>query len=406
MKEYKRGLTPVEKAVLCITDSLPMPDATENVSLLDGLKRVLAKPVRARVSQPPFTRSPLDGYALRASDIDGASRDNPVTLPVSQYLPAGSSQPAPLQAGTAARIMTGAPIPDGADCVIRQEDTDQGEEKAQFYQSLREGCNICYEGEDITAGNQIMQEGVRLTFAHVGILAGQGIEAVEVFNNPRIAVMSTGDELISSDQQLTYGKIYDSNSIMLAARMTEMGIKPDMYQACPDHPDILTDKLDELLKSYTFIITTGGVSVGKKDFMPEVIERLHMKMLFHGIDAKPGSPVMAAVRDGSVLLALSGNPFASLATFELLARAGLAKISGETHWSTVKVQAKLKGDFPKKSGIRRFLRGRIEGGFVSIPEKGHSSGGIGNLAGCNCLIDVPGGSGFLMEGDVVTVWLI
>lgn len=129
-------------------------------------------------------------------------------------------------------------------------------------------------------------------------------------------------------------------------------------------------------------------------------------MLFHGIAAKPGSPVLAAERDGSVLLALSGNPFASVATFELLAVPALAKIAGESRWKALRVTARLDGDFPKGSEMRRFVRAKIEGGSVTVPEKGHSSGGIGSLAGCNCLIDIPGGSGPLAAGDEVTVWML
>lgn len=405
MKQYNRGQTPVEEAILRIVQSLPGPDGRKSVPLLEGLGRVLAQPVMARVPQPPFTRSPLDGYALRAADIEGASYGSPVRLPVSQYLPAGCSLSSPLPRGMAARIMTGAPIPEGADCVIRQEDTDQGEEEAEFYAYVEAGKNICHAGEDIAAGDQLLKSGTRLTFAHIGVLAGQGMNQVEVYDNPRVAVMSTGDELVAPGAALTPGKIYDSNSMMLAARLMELGIKPDLYTAGPDEPGTLSALLDGLLDRYSLVITTGGVSVGKRDFMPAVADMAHTELLFHGIDAKPGSPVLAAVRGQCVLLALSGNPFASVATFELLALPALSRLSGETQWKAVRTQANLKGNFNKSSKIRRFIRARIEGGNVSIPEKGHSSGGIGNLADCNCMIDVPGGSGSLSEGDTVTVWL-
>lgn len=405
MKQYTRGETPVEEAIASIIQSLPGPAGTITVPLLEGLNRVLASPALAQVPQPPFTRSPLDGYALRAADIAGATRENPVRLPVSQYLPAGSSLTAPLPQGMAARIMTGAPIPVGADCVIRQEDTDQGEREAEFYAYVESGRNICYAGEDIAAGDRLILPGTRLTFAHIGVLAGQGIEEIEVYDNPRVAVMSTGDELVAPGTPLTPGKIYDSNSKMLAARLMELGIRPDLYTAGPDEPEVLAARMDELLNRYSLVITTGGVSVGKRDFMPAVADMIHTELLFHGIDAKPGSPVLAAVRDKSVLLALSGNPFASVATFELLVLPALSRLSGETQWKAVRVEAKLKGNFKKSSNTRRFIRARIEGGYVSIPDKGHSSGGIGNLAGCNCMIDVPGGSGPVLDGDTVTVWL-
>lgn len=401
----KRGETGVEKAVSMIMEALSDPNGTERVTLMEAPGRVLAEDVLAMVSQPPFTRSPLDGYALRAADIAGASRNNPVYLPVSQYLPAGSARPAPLPMGMAARIMTGAPVPEGADCVIRQEDTDEGEENAGFFACVPQGRNICYEGEDIKRGEILIASGVRLTFAHIGLLAGQGVKHVEVYQNPRVAVMSTGDELTPAGMPLVPGKIYDSNSMMLWARLLELGIRAEVYPAGPDDPRALAAVADKLLKEYTLVITTGGVSVGKKDYMPEVARIVDTRLLFHGIDAKPGSPVLAAERGGSVLLALSGNPFASMATFELLALPAVAKISGETQWKAVRVKAKLKGNFKKSSTTRRFIRAKIEGGDVFIPEKGHSSGGIGTLAGCNCIIDVPAGSGPLSEGDQVTVLL-
>lgn len=405
MTQKINGKVPVEEAISRILQSLPSPRETETVPVLQGLGRVLAVPVRARVAQPPFTRSPLDGYALRASDIEGASRENPARLLVSRYLPAGSSPVCALQAGTAARIMTGAPVPEGADCVIRQEDTDQGDREVCIFASVGPGRNICYEGEDIAPGDCVVESGTRLASAHMGILAGQGLNQVEVYKNPRVAVMSTGDELAAPGTELTPGKIYDSNSMMLAARLMELGIRADVYPAGTDEPQALAHMVDGLLARYSLLITTGGVSVGKKDFMPAVAEVLHTRLLFHGIDAKPGSPVLGAKRDKSVLLALSGNPFASMATFELLALPALSKLSGETQWKAQKVQARLIGDFKKHSGTRRFIRARILGGYVSIPEKGHSSGGIGNLSGCNCMIDVPGGSGPLSEGDEVAVWL-
>ncbi len=275
-----------------------------------------------------------------------------------------------------------------------------------FYCAVRAGLNLSCQGEDIQAGEVLVAAGTRLTFAHLGVMAGQGIGSVPVFPKVRAAVMATGDELVACGQPLGPGRIYDSNGIMLAARLAELGVEPVRCPAGPDDPEELTMIVDRLLRQYPLVITTGGVSVGQKDYMPEVARRAGTRILFHGIAAKPGSPVLAAERDGSVLLALSGNPFASVATFELLAVPALAKMAGETQWEALHVTARLDGDFPKGSGMRRLVRARIEGGIVTVPEKGHSSGGIGTLAGCNCLIDIPGGSGPLAAGDEVMVWML
>lgn len=406
MTQDNKERIPVEEAIARIMEAAGRPKETEEVPLLHALGRILAEDVTAVIPQPPFTRSPLDGYALHAADIEGAAPDSPVSLPVVQYIPAGGIAKAKLPAGSAARIMTGAPVPEGADCIIRQEETDEGEKQALFYRSIKAGQNICLQGEDIAAGEVLVPAGTRLSFAHLGLMAGQGIGSIAAFLKVRVAVMATGDELVACGQPLLPGQIYDSNCLMLSARLSEMGAEPVMCPAGPDEPKRLAAMTDQLLKQYPLVITTGGVSVGQKDYMPEVAERLGMRLLFHGIAAKPGSPVLAAERNGHVLLALSGNPFASVATFELLAVPVLAKLAGESQWEALRVTARLKGDFQKGSQMRRYVRARIEGGEVTVPEKGHSSGGIGTLAGCNCLIDIPGGSGPLKAGDEVTVWML
>lgn len=406
MVQEKKERIPVETAIGRIMEVAGKPEETETLGLFQALGRVLAEDITAVIPQPPFTRSPLDGYALRAEDIEGAGPQNPVLLPVADYIPAGGIAAQPLPKGSAARIMTGAPVPEGADCIIRQEDTDQGAEQAAFYKSVKPGQNICCQGEDIAVGEVLVSAGTRLTFAHLGVLAGQGLECVSVYPRAKVAVMATGDELVPCGRPLLPGQIYDSNCMMLAARLVEMGAEPVMCPSGADDPEKLAVLTDQLLRQYPLVITTGGVSVGQKDYMPEVAARVGTRMLFHGIAAKPGSPVLAAERDGSVLLALSGNPFASVATFELLAVPALAKIAGESRWKALRVTARLDGDFPKGSEMRRFVRAKIEGGSVTVPEKGHSSGGIGSLAGCNCLIDIPGGSGPLAAGDEVTVWML
>lgn len=406
MVQDKKERIPVEEAIARIMAVAGSPRQTEQVGLFQALGRILAEDITAVIPQPPFTRSPLDGYALRAADIQGAAPEHPVILPVAQYIPAGQIAESPLPAGSVARIMTGAPVPEGADCIIRQEDTDQGEKQAAFYHAVKAGRNICRQGEDIAAGEVLAAAGTRLSFAHLGLLAGQGIVAVTVYPKVRVAVMATGDELVACGQPLKPGQIYDSNGMMLSARLAEMGVEPVMCPSGPDDPDKLSDMADKLLQQYPLVITTGGVSVGQKDYMPEVVRRIGSRVLFHGITAKPGSPVLAAERDKSVLLALSGNPFASVATFELIAVPVLAKLSGESRWKALRVTARLNGDFPKGSKMRRFVRARIEGGDVIVPEKGHSSGGVGTLAGCNCLIDIPEGSGPLAAGDDVTVWML
>ena len=461
MPQKKRGKTPVEEAVARILNALDVPEKTEEIPLLQALGRVAAGDVCARVAQPPFDRSALDGYALRAADLAAAGPETPVTLPVSRYLCAGSDPGGPLAPGTAARIMTGAPVPAGADCVLRQEDTESDGQTVTFHAPVEARANVCFAGEDIAPGKCLVPAGTRLDEVSLGLLAGQGVQTVTVYAKPRAALMPTGDELCSPETPLRPGKIYDSNGPMpaarmlrlgaeptplaarpagppppagtparppgaalarpdtrlrpgqlydptgpmLAARMLRLGAEPALRAAGPDDPAALAGKLARLLAEYPLVITTGGVSVGDRDYLPQAAEEAGAKLLFYGIDAKPGTPALAAGKDGHVLICLSGNPFASFATFELLARPALAKLQGADP-APVRVRAALANGFGKPSPLRRFVRATLMGGVVTLPKGGHFSGGIGALAGCNCLVDVPAGSRALNAGDEVEVILL
>ena len=239
MPQKKRGQTPVEEAVARILNALDVPEKTEEIPLLQALGRVAAGDVCARVAQPPFDRSALDGYALRAADIAAAGPESRVSLPVSRYLCAGSDPGGPLAPGTAARIMTGAPVPAGADCVLRQEDTESNGQTVTFHAPVEARANVCFAGEDIAPGKCLVPAGTRLDEVSLGLLAGQGVQTVTVYAQPRAALMPTGDELCSPETPLRPGKIYDSNGPMLAARMLRLGAEPTLLAAGPDDPAAL-----------------------------------------------------------------------------------------------------------------------------------------------------------------------
>ena len=260
MPQKKRGQTPVEEAVARILNALDVPEKTEEIPLLQALGRVAAGDVCARVAQPPFDRSALDGYALRAADIAAAGPETPVTLPVSRYLCAGSDPGGPLAPGTAARIMTGAPVPAGADCVLRQEDTESNGQTVTFHAPVEARANVCFAGEDIAPGKCLVPAGTRLDEVSLGLLAGQGVQTVTVYAKPRAALMPTGDELCSPETPLRPGKIYDSNGPMLAARMLRLGAEPTLLAAGPDDPAALAAQAEALLnKSEGFALLDGSV---------------------------------------------------------------------------------------------------------------------------------------------------
>lgn len=372
----------------------------------EALGRVCTQDVYAAMNQPPFPRSPLDGYAVRSTDTQGASGETPVKLKVIEHICAGTYPRKKVSVGEAIRIMTGAPIPEGADGIIMQEMTDEGDEIVEVYKSVGEYGNYCFQGEDVEKGALLFEKGTLLRHMHIGIMASQGMEKVEVYSIPRIGIMATGDELISVGESLRPGKIYDSNGPLLRARVAELGCNAFQIKALGDNTEALAEGIKAALCHYDALITSGGVSVGVRDCIPDVAKLLGAEVLFHGIDAKPGSPMMVMILEGKVIFCLSGNPFAAAATFEVLVRPVLERMRGRENWKPQRVLGKLDTEFTKPSKVRRFIRGRIEDGSVWLPEGRHSSGMLASMAGCNCLVDIPGGSGELDAGAGVEVILL
>lgn len=399
----------LEDAVLRLLAAAPCPLQAETVSLEDALGRVLAEDVYASFDQPPFDRSPLDGYAVRAADTVSAGRESPAVLRVAGETLAGMPPAPALRPGEAVRIMTGAPIPPGADCAVRQEDTDYGEGRVQVYVSHRPFQNYCRRGEDLREGTLALRREYRLDAAAIGILAMLGRAEVRVLARPKVALLTAGDELTEPGRPLPDGKIYNSNQYLLSARLLELGALPQIQPCRGDDVKCLGDTVDSALREVPFLITTGGVSVGKRDLMPEVCRSLNGELLFHGVPVKPGAPAMAFRHRGGLALCLSGNPFAAAATFELLARPVLQKMQGLSDRPLPRTTAVLQEPFPKASPGRRLLRARFRDGRVCLPRGGadvHASGVLSSLLDCNCLIDIPAGSAPLTAGQTVSAVLL
>ena len=382
------------------------PVRRETLPLTRALGRVAARDLFAVMDQPPFDRSPLDGYALRHGDLEGACAEAPAVLPVCRRIFAGDPPGDPIPRGCAARIMTGAPIPPGADCVVRQEDTDLGEKTVRIFVSLSAHDNICDRGEDLRSGAPLFPAGTVLTPAHLGVLAGQGMETVEVFARPRIGVLSAGDELVSPGTSLTPGKIYTSNQFYLSARLEQLGMEPVISEVHGDDPQALSAAVTALLAECSAVVTTGGVSVGQKDYMPAVCQRLSAALLFHGVAVKPGSPMLAMTVQGKPVVCLSGNPFAAAATLEAVARPMLLRLAGRRDCTLPRTSGVLTAPFRKASPGRRLVRAILTDGKVTLPAGGQVSGVLSSWMGCNCLIDIPAGSPALPAGTEVEVILL
>ncbi len=382
----------------------------EKINLVESHERVLAEDICSKIDQPPFNRSPLDGYAFKAEDSNFADKDNPIRLKVLHELYAGSYTDKEVLKGTAIRIMTGAPIPKGANCVIRQEETTAQGEFIEIFNKLSPWENICFQGEDIKKGKLVLKKGTVLKYAEIGVLASIGVKDVSVYRKPRIGVLSTGDELISLGENLAPGKIYNSNLYCLCARLKELYCEPIVIGIAGDNTCTMHEKIKQALDKSDILITTGGVSVGKKDLVKDVMRDLGADLLFWKVAIKPGSPVFCSYLDSKLVISLSGNPAAAITTFELLVRPMLVEIMGRKELKFKKTNAVLQEDFNKKSGTRRFVRAEIfyneNSPIVNLTKTSQGNGILSSTLNSNCLIDIPANSPCLSKGQIVNVILI
>ena len=378
---------------------------TERKTLEDCLGLVLSEDVYALLDMPPFSRSAQDGYALCSKDSIGATGENPVKLKVTGKIYAGDHLDVQVRPGEAVRIMTGAMIPDGADCVLRQEDTDEGEDVVQIYKEVEPGCSICFKGEEYKKGHILLHAGTKIDAAALAVASGNGIMELPVYRRVKAAVVSSGSEVVEPGTPLTPGKIYNTNTIYMKARLSQLGARVMMTRTVGDDLEVMAEALKEAADQAELVVTTGGVSVGQKDLTEEALLSIGAKILFHGIAIKPGMPTLAAEKDGVLFIGLSGNPFSAAIPFEMLTRMVLSEKMSDPSLKLHRETLTAVTGFSKDSRKRRFLRGKAEGKEVWLPDQ-QANGQMRSMVGCNCLIEIPAGSGPVKAGDKVEVlWL-
>ena len=378
---------------------------TERKPLEDCLGLVLSEDVYALLDMPPFSRSAQDGYALCSKDSIGATGENPVKLKVTGKIYAGDHLDVQVKPGEAVRIMTGAMIPVGADCVLRQEDTDEGEDVVQIYKAVESGCSICFKGEEYKKGHTLLHAGTKIDAAALAVASGNGIMELPVYERIKAAVVSSGSEVVEPGTPLTPGKIYNTNTIYMKARLSQLGARVMMTRTVGDDLGVMAEALKQAADQAELVVTTGGVSVGQKDLTEEALLSIGAKILFHGIAIKPGMPTLAAEKDGVLFIGLSGNPFSAAIPFEMLARMVLSEKMSDPSLKLRRETLTAVTGFSKDSRKRRFLRGKAEGKEVWLPDQ-QANGQMRSMVGCNCLIEIPAGSGPVKAGDKVEVlWL-
>ena len=332
------------------------PIGVERVDIVSALGRVLAEDVHATRNQPPWDNSAMDGYAVRAEDTVPSSPNVPAELEIVEHLPAGYRAKRSVGSGQAIHIMTGAPVPDGADTIVRAERTLRVDENhVRILQPMEAGTDLRRAGEDIRDGDLILQAGMLLRPAEVGLLASTNRSHVSVYRRPRVAILSTGDEIVDVDEPLEDGKIVDSNGYALTALVVDAGAVPLRLGICPDTQDALERALRDGLVADA-IITSGGVSVGEYDFVKAALEAVGTSMAFWKVSMTPGRPLAFGAIDDTIAFGLPGNPVASMVTFELFMRPALLKMQGYTHLYRPTIKAVLLEDLTKSLGRKQFIR--------------------------------------------------
>ncbi|MGM8250256.1 molybdopterin molybdotransferase MoeA [Clostridium perfringens] len=381
---------------------------SEVVSIKDSLKRVLYGDVKSKINNPPFNKSVFDGYAFKSEDSKGTSKENPIELKIVDEIFAGDFSEIEIKSGEAIRIMTGAPIPVGADCVLKQEETERHGDLVKIFKEMKANENISFMGEDIKIGETLIKKGKRLDYADLGIMASSGISEVLVYKKPKVSIISTGDEVCDINSTLKPGKIYDSNLYSLSARIEELGYNVLSMEHVGDNIIKIGKAIEKAFEKSDIVFTTGGASVGEKDLMQKVSESIGFERLFWKIKIKPGSAVVCSKKEEKILISLSGNPNAALTTFELLGKPVLKKLEGKEENINIKREkGVLMDSFSKKSPQRRFLRGNViydeKGAKVYITQIKSGNGILSSLLNANCLIEIEKGNEGLNRGEVVNI---
>lgn len=379
--------------------------AIEEVLLDDTLGRVLRETVVAPSDAPAADNSAMDGYAVRAEDIASV----PVTLPVRGDIPAGHPSSAPLEPGTAMRIMTGAFVPEGADAVVQVELTDAGLDRVTITRALPPGANIRRRGEDAHAGDVLLREGIRIGPADVALLAGAGRTRLRVGRRPAVAILSTGDELIDAGETPQPGKIVNTNVHLLAALVREAGAIANPLGIVRDTREATIAAFEQASQS-DFVISSGGVSVGAYDFVKEALEALGAETKFWKVSMKPGKPVVLSRLRDHVVFGLPGNPVSCFVAFHMFVAPALRKAMGQQYGLfPPRVRARLAGSVRGAAERRVYARVHVaaeDGELVATPLRSQSSGALMSMQNANGLAEIAEGIERVETGAEVPVVLI
>ena len=410
MTHVFRKLLTLDEAREAISDLELAELGMEQVPLLEAHNRVLAENVTSKLDIPPFNRSTVDGFAVKAADTVGADEKQPVRLNMCGTVNIGELPKVTVAKRGAAEIVTGAPIPDGADSVVMVEDTEKSGEEILVSTVVTSGENVMKKGTDIKLGQIVLKAGQILGSREIGVLAAVGSANVKVHAVPLVAVFSTGGEITEPGKTLPPGKIFDINAYTLYCAVAESGGNPVYFGVVPDDKEKLRESLTRALKAADVVLTSGGVSVGPKDLMPMTVASLgEPGLIFSGVAVKPGKPTTVGLVKGKALFALPGHPASALLMFQLLARQVIWRLSGRPTSKAETVRARAGTRFFSAKGRRTFvmvkLRKTDETNAIADAVETGASGAITTLAKADGYVEIPENQQFVDKNDEVEVIL-
>ena len=382
--------------------------SSEKIDILSSLSRTLAEDVYADFDIPGFDRAAMDGYAVLSKDTNSASKKKPVILEVIANVPAGYSTEKVVKNGRAVRIMTGAPMPKGADAVVMVEDTEKEEEKVKIFRKVACQKNVSFAGEDVKRGELILSQGSLIRPAEVAMLASLGKENVLVKIKPRVAIISTGDELVEVGRTLQKGEIYDSNSYALFSQVLSSGGEPHRLGIARDKRENLLARIKEGL-SYQLLLLSGGVSVGDYDLVTDALRKAGVKMLFWKVAVKPGKPTFFGVRKGTLVFGLPGYPVSSMVNFENLVRPAVFSMLGRDDWQRIRVKAILEKAVSSRGRRKKIIRAKLvkEGDkYLAVPATSQQSSVLKSMVWADSFLILPKDVERIEKGEEVFLELL
>lgn len=375
----------------------------EEIPVADSYGRVLFEDVKSQMDFPPFDKALKDGFAVRAEDTFGANDENPNSLEVIDFLEAGATTEKAVESGKAIEISTGAAMPEGADAVVMVEYCEKGEDSVDILKSATPTLDVAKKGSDIEAGELLMEKGTVLTPGRIGVLLSQGFKTVKVFKKPSVGVISTGNELIDQDDELTYGKIFDVNGNMIKNDAVSCGTDAKFLGIVKDNYDQLKAKIQESLEDVDILICSGGTSAGLGDVIKHVLDELG-QVYIHGISVQPGKPTIVGVVDGKVIIGLPGNPVSALMIFNVFVAPAITMLSGMDYsFAEHSVRGILQKRIHSPVGRMQYQLVRVDGDKVQPIFK--DSGAIFSLSTADGYVKVLKSIELIDEGEEVEVFL-